>query len=201
MATEDTERWNARYESGDAPVEPEPNAWFVANERHIDRAAAEAAKGGRAPASLDLACGAGGTLLWLARRGWNAAGVDASDAALALASAAAERAKVRSRVRLIQADLDTWRPPADAFDCVTCFNFLDRRLWPSLRLAVRPGGLIAMRTFQTSALRLRPHVNPAYLLKPGELVELILGWGWTLLGTGDQETGETSEAVLAQRPG
>ncbi len=201
MATEDTERWNERYRSGDAPIEPEPNDWLVANGRHFDHAAAEASLNGRVPASLDLACGAGGTLLWLARRGWNATGVDASDAALALARASAEHAKLRSRICLIQADLDTWRPSADAFDCVTCFNFLDRRLWPSLRLAVRPGGLIAMQTFRESVLMLRPHINPAYLLKPGEFVELVLGWGWTLLDTGGPRTGDMSEAVIARRPG
>ncbi len=138
-------------------------------------------------------------MLWLARRGWRATGVDGSDAALALAVAAMP-AEVAGRTRFLCVDLDEWRPTPATFDCVTCFYFLDRQLWPWLRAAVRPGGVLALQTHHRGALAVRPHANPDYLLTPGELAELITGWGWTLLASSDPTTATTSEAVLAQRP-
>ncbi|MFO7632521.1 MAG: class I SAM-dependent methyltransferase [Caldilinea sp.] len=200
MVAEDRTRWNRRYLSGDAPIEPKPNRWLTKHKQVIDYVAAERRKRGAAPASLDVACGAGGTVLWFARRGWRATGVDVSDEALALANTAAERIDVAGCVHLIHADLDTWRPPADAFDCVTCFYFLDRQLWPYLRAAVRPGGVLAMQTHHRGILTVRPKSTLEYLLAPDELIDLVAGWGWTLLATSDPASAATSEAVLAQRP-
>jgi hypothetical protein len=53
-------------------------------------------------------------------------------------------------------DLDEWRPPPAAFDCVTCFYFLSRELWPWLRAAVRPGGVLALQTHHAGVLTVRP---------------------------------------------
>lgn len=200
MTDDDRTRWNQRYRSGDAPVEAKPNRWFAAQEATITRIAAEQHSLGRMPTALDIACGAGGTVLWLAQRGWCAAGVDVSDEALALAQLHAERLQISAHVQWIHADLDAWRPPADAFDCVTCFHFLERRLWPALRAAVRPGGLLAMQTFHRGALHIRPAANPAYLLEKDELLDLVTGWGWTVLAIADAAAAQTTEAVLAQRP-
>ena len=200
MTDDDRIRWNQRYRSGDAPVEARPNRWFTAHTAIIDAVAARRQANGDTPTALDIACGAGGTVLWLAARGWCATGVDGSDAALALAQSHAERMQLSAHVRWVHADLDVWRPPAAAFDCVTCFYFLDRRLWPSLREAVRPGGLLAMQTFHRSAIKIRPAANPAYLLEKDELFDLVAGWGWSVLARADAASAETSEAVLAQRP-
>lgn len=197
MTTADRTRWNERYRSGDAPTEPTPNRWLARHAAVLDRVAAARRASGGAPAALDLACGAGGTVLWLARRGWQATGVDVSDAALALASGAASALALADGVRFLRVDLDEWRPPVAAFDCVTCFYFLDRALWPGLGAAVRPGGLLALQTHHPGVLAVRPSANPAYLLAPGELASLIAGWGWALLAT---DSTATSEAVLAQRP-
>lgn len=139
-------------------------------------------------------------MLWLAARGWCATGVDVSDAALTLAQTHAERLQLSAHVRWIHADLDEWRPPADAYDCVTCFHFLDRRLWPALRRAVRPGGLLAVQTFHRNAIKIRPAANPAHLLEQDELFDLVTGWGWTVLARADAAAAETTEAVLAKRP-
>ena len=198
MAIDDRTRWNQRYRSGDAPRGDRPNRWFAAQHAALDRVAATLAGQHRAPVALDVACGAGGTVLWLAQRGWHATGVDVSDAALALASQAATRAELTDCTHFLHADLDAWRPAPDSFDCITCFFFLERRLWPALREAVRPGGLLAMQTYTTRWLTTRPESNPAFLLAPGELATLVAGWGWTLLTTGDPD--HPIEAVLAQRP-
>lgn len=200
MTDEDRTHWNKRYHCGDAPITPKPNRWLVAHAHLIDGVAAARRHAGETPRSLDIACGAGGSVIWFAQRGWRATGVDVSEQALALADAAAMKMGVSTEVRLVHADLDQWRPPATVFDCVTCFHFLNRQLWPSLRAAVRPGGLLAMLTFHHGLLRIRPDANPAYLLERGELAALIASWGWPLLASGDPTTGDTSEGVLAQCP-
>jgi tellurite methyltransferase len=200
MTDADRTRWNQRYLAGDAPVDTKPNCWLTGYVAALDRVAGARLAQGASPAALDLACGAGGTVLWLAQRGWTATGVDVSDAALALATRAAVQQGVADRVRFLSVDLDDWRPPPAAFDCVTCFYFLSRELWPWLRAAVRPGGLLALQTHHAGVLTVRPSANPDYLLASGELAALIAGWGWTLLATHDPATAATSEAVLAQCP-
>lgn len=200
MSVDDRTRWNQRYRQGDAPVESQPNRWLAAQVDHLDRVAAARQCMAARPSALDLACGAGGTVIWLAQRGWEATGVDVSDAALALAAAAAAQHAGVGHAHFLHVDLDDWHPPVSAFDCVTCFYFLDRRLWPWLRAAVRPGGLLAMQSHHQGVRKLRPHANPAYLLAPGELTALIAAWGWTLLAVRDGTAASTSEAILAQRP-
>lgn len=59
--------------------------------------------------SLDLGCGEGGDVLWLAERGWLASGIDFSRTAVARAEqAAADRGLPPERVHFIAADLADW---------------------------------------------------------------------------------------------
>lgn len=194
MAEIDRLHWEDRYTSGHAPVHAAPNRWLAAQAPYLQLLE----DGAAAPLqALDVACGAGGTLLWLAARGWSVTGVDISAAALALAQHQLAAAGLLDHAVLIEADLDTWRPLAASCDLLTCFNFLDRRLWPSLRAAVRPQGLICFSTYHRGRLIERPHTNPDHLLAPGELAALVSDWGWRLLA---RQHNERSEAVLAQRP-
>jgi len=75
--------------------------------------------------ALDLGCGEGGDVLWLAERGWDATGIDLSTRAVARARAAADELEL-GNARFIAADLSEWaRNPsgvdgaADGFELVT----------------------------------------------------------------------------------
>ena len=195
MTEADRRQWETRYASGNAPIRATVNRWLGA-QGAILAAVADAAT--TPPHALDIACGAGGTLCWLAERGWQVTGVDISASALALAQAQLEAAGLLPRATLLCADLDIWRPRAAAYDLITCCYFLDRRLWPALRAAVRPNGLLCLQTYHTGRLTARPESNPAHLLAPGELAALVAGWGWRLLAA---RTDTTTEAVLGQRVG
>ena len=59
--------------------------------------------------ALDVGCGEGGDVIWLARHGWRVTGADFSANGLALAARHAEEAGVAERV-------DWWRVDARAFD-------------------------------------------------------------------------------------
>jgi SAM-dependent methyltransferase len=90
--------WDKRY-SGEGPVwSGEPNVQLVAE-------AADLAPG----TALDVGCGEGGDVIWLARRGWTVTGADFSAAGLARAARLAAEAGVEGRT-------DWWRVDAREFD-------------------------------------------------------------------------------------
>lgn len=68
--------------------------------------------------ALDVGCGAGAEVIWLASHGWQATGADISSGALARAAERAARSGVADRVRWVEADLTVWTPGA-RFDLVT----------------------------------------------------------------------------------
>lgn len=129
--------------------------------------------GGRA---LDLACGRGQNSIWLARHGYTTLGVDVSGVALGAARAAAARVGVWRHTLFVQADLDSWRPPAGIFDLVAVFRFLDRELYEPLKECVRPDGLLFYETRHEGILERLPGANPAYLLRRDELRQAFSGW-------------------------
>ena len=69
--------------------------------------------------ALDLGCGEGGDVVWLAQNGWDATGVDISTTATVRAADAAHAAGIPDeRIHFEAADLATWAP-AGTYDLVT----------------------------------------------------------------------------------
>jgi SAM-dependent methyltransferase len=97
--------------------------------------------------ALDVGCGEGGDVLWLAGRGWHATGLDWSAVALERAAEHAAAAGLTDRVEWVQGDVDSWQPPHASFDLVTA-HFLHPtadqrgRLVARLADAVAPGGTL-----------------------------------------------------------
>ena len=198
MTNADRTRWNQRYTQETGPGAM-PNRWLVEAAPWLSALEAAAADQGRVPAALDIACGVGGAVHWLAERGWHATGVDLSDVALATARSRAQALGIGARCTFVCADLDGWRPPVQAFELCTCFYFLERALWPALLAAVQPGGLVIWRTFDRRRLVERPATNPAHLLDPGELEAYVQAAGWALLKAERAADGFTS-GVIARKP-
>ena len=75
---------------------------------NVNAALADAAEHLIPGSVLDLGCGEGADVLWLAQRGWRAVGVDISQAAIVRARAAAEAADLgEDRAAFVRADLTT----------------------------------------------------------------------------------------------
>jgi SAM-dependent methyltransferase len=59
------------------------------------------------------------------------------------------------------------------YDFILVVHYLHRPLFPALRRALKPGGVLIYETFtEAQAARGRP-TNPLFLLKPGELSGLV----------------------------
>jgi SAM-dependent methyltransferase len=169
MSLADRERWNRKYAAGN------PNAAFAPDRLLLEHA--HLLPGGGM--ALDVACGVAHNAMYLARRGYEVVAVDASLAGLRHARAALAAEPLP--VHLVAADLEQLALPADCFDVVIVFRFLDRALVPRLKTALAPGGLLIYETFNTN----RPGMNPAYLLRPGELAAMYA----------DFETVETNDTA------
>jgi tellurite methyltransferase len=79
------------------------------------------------------------------------------------------------RVEAQVLDLET-DPPPDlpfGFDAILVLNYLHRPLLPALRAAVKPGGRIFYETFTTRQAERGHPKNPDFLLRDGELAELL----------------------------
>ncbi|CAA6821073.1 MAG: Methyltransferase type 11, partial [uncultured Thiotrichaceae bacterium] len=130
---------------------------------------------------LDIACGAGRDMVYLAQQGWQMTGVDRSEDALQRVAVLAQHSGVA--VETVQCDLETGDDPftmfsGEGFDLVSVARYLHRPLLPYLKKLLKPGGVIIYQTFMPGCENTqvgRPR-NPAFLLKPGELSEVFTGY-------------------------
>jgi SAM-dependent methyltransferase len=115
---------------------------------------------------LDVACGHGRHAHWLAQAGHHVTAVD-RDAALL--------APLRGFAHTVVADLEAgpWPLPGAVFDAVLVTNYLWRPLFPALKDAVGPGGLLIYETFAQAQAALGRPRRPEFLLRPGELIDLL----------------------------
>ena len=115
---------------------------------------------------LDVACGHGRHSRWLAAAGHRVTAVDREADLLAPLAGLAETV-------LADLEADAWPLPGRTFDAVLVTNYLWRPLWPSLKAAVAPGGLMIYETFAQAHAALGRPRRPEFLLRPGELVEVL----------------------------
>jgi tellurite methyltransferase len=169
-----------------------PSSPFV-----IQWAPRAAAFAGPNPRALDLAMGQGRHVDALARAGFRVFGVDRS--LDAVRAAMARPAAATGRVRGWCADATTWRFPARWFDVVLVTRFLERGLFPAIREAVVPGGLVMYETFTRHQLAHgRGPTSPHHLLEPGELPRLLEGF--EILHSVEQLEPDALATVVARRP-
>ena len=119
---------------------------------------------------LDVACGSGRHVRWLAAAGHRVTAVDRDDALVA------PLAGLPGVERAVVADLEGAPWPFDGlrFDAVLVTNYLWRALWPALVDAVAPGGLLIYETFTQAHAALGRPRRPEFLLRTGELLERLL---------------------------
>lgn len=117
---------------------------------------------------LDVACGAGRHMHWLAGLGHQVTGVDRNAEALALAAAAGQT---------VLADIENgpWPFAGQTFDAVVVTHYLWRPLLPTLVQSLAEGGVLIYETFTAGNETVGKPSRPEFLLQPGELLRATSG--------------------------
>jgi SAM-dependent methyltransferase len=119
---------------------------------------------------LDVACGHGRHVHWLGGAGHQGTAIDRDPALLA---------PLAGLATTLAADLeaDPWPLPGRRFDAVVVTNYLWRALFPALKAAVAPGGLLIYETFAQAQAALGRPRRPEFLLRPAELIDVLRDGG------------------------
>ncbi len=115
---------------------------------------------------LDLACGGGRHARIFLARGLQVVAVDRAPQQIPGA-------------RFVQADLEDgspWPLAGERFEGIVVANYLHRPLFARIREALAPGGVLIYETFMAGNERFGKPSNPAFLLRPGELLEAFGDW-------------------------
>ncbi len=117
---------------------------------------------------LDVACGSGRHVRWLAGQGFAPAALDRDAEALRALQGIAE---------IIVADIEggPWPLAGRRFDALVVTNYLWRPLWPHLREALADGGVLLYETFAEGNQTVGKPSRADFLLRPGELLTLCDG--------------------------
>lgn len=119
--------------------------------------------------ALDVACGSGRNLRWLAQAGWQVTGVDRDTAATS---------GLQSLAKIVDADIEhaPWPLQQQQFDLVVVCNYLWRPLFDTIQAAVKPGGWLIWETFADGQQTIGRPSRPDFLLQRGELLRVCAGW-------------------------
>jgi SAM-dependent methyltransferase len=122
-------------------------------------------EGGRV---LDLACGRGRHTRLLAELGYSVEAVDRDPLAQEILQGID-----RVHVRIADLEEGPWPYHTEVFDGMVVTNYLYRPQLPALLKLVAPQGVFIYETFMAGNERFGKPSNPAFLLRSGELLELV----------------------------
>ncbi|KMP10805.1 hypothetical protein UR09_02200 [Candidatus Nitromaritima sp. SCGC AAA799-A02] len=164
MSLKDKEKWDAKYGVPQYLTGKEPCQWLQDNSDLLT---------GEKGRALDIAAGEGRNAVFAAQRGYDTLAIDVSSAGLDKARALAGEKRTQIETQVV--DLDHWQFEKNEFDLVLCFNFLDRRIFPKIRDALKPGGLVFYETFSVDHLKYSDFKRE-WLLEHNELLNVFSGY-------------------------
>lgn len=135
--------WNERYDRAEFVYGTKPNTFLVEQVELLSGPI------------LSLAEGEGRNAVFLATRGFDVLGVDASSVGLAKAEKLAASRGVTIRTEV--ADLANYTPPAQNFGAVVSIfahlpSALRQRLYPLVARSLKPGGVIVLEAYSKAQL-------------------------------------------------
>ena len=143
-----------------APLQPEgiPSPWICHYAKLIR-------SGGQV---LDLACGSGRHVRWLAANNWRVNAVDRDATALA---GLQQLSNVSTKIADLENDI--WPYGDHRFDGIVVSRYLHRPLLPRLIESLHVGGVLIYETFMEGNERFGRPKNPNFLLRSNELLEVF----------------------------
>ncbi len=153
---EDKIRWNEKHKEQEINVEPSSIIKDYALLANVGVA-------------LDVACGSGRNTHYLADLGFSVDAVDISDHALT-------KIKKSAMITKIEADLDKYNLAPNKYDLIVNINYLNRRLMPQIKDALKDGGVLIFESFMVAYGDYNlPTANVEYLLRKNELLHSFIG--------------------------
>jgi tellurite methyltransferase len=181
--------WNERYKNG-SHTGDEPHPLVVQF--------ASALTPGRA---LDLASGPGRNAIWLAEHGWQVTAVDSSTVAIDMLRQRSAEKDFTIDARLADLERHEFTIEPKSYDLIVVCNYLQRDLFPMIREGTKIGGVvIGIIAMVDDDPNVKP-MNPAYLLRPGELRREFAGWDlvFDIEGNPSARGSRTTAQIVAKR--
>ena len=183
----------------------------------IEQLADLADTGNHTKLGLDIACGSGRDMVFLAQQGWNMHGIDYQPEALRRSQRIAANNDVS--IQCFQQDLENIAGINDKtticelalkqlhynglprqFDLISVCRYLHRPLMPFISALLKPGGIIIYQTFMQGCEKISSPKNPNFLLASGELVDSFNGFTVLKDDILHLKDGRPMSAFIAQKP-
>jgi SAM-dependent methyltransferase len=144
--------------------------------------------------ALDLACGGGRHARLLAALGHPVVALDRDPQALARVGQGAAGQGIATIEYDLEAPGAAWPFAPGRFAGIVVTNYLHRPLLPQLALALAPGGVLVYETFAQGNEVFGKPSNPAFLLAPGELLDMARQAGLRVIAYEDGTTAQPRAA-------
>lgn len=148
---------------------------------------------------LDLACGSGRAMVWLAERGYQTQGIDRQPEALSLGEELAASRAVDCEFR--SGDLRNLALiPPGPWAVVLNFRYLQRNLLALVPQMLKPAGVALVQTFR-DVPGYQGHPHPKHRLSPGELLRFFPTSSFEVLAheSGFDTDGRPVAGIVARR--
>lgn len=143
-------------------------------------------------AVLDLACGSGRHARHLAALGHEVVAVDRDATALAAASGPG----ITTSAIDLEEEGAVWSFGPHRFAGIVVTNYLHRPLFAHMLASLAPNGVLIYETFADGNAQFGKPSNPAFLLRPGELLELAREHGLRVVAFEDGVITEPKAAMV-----
>lgn len=156
---------------------------------------------------LDIGCGSGRDMVYLAKNGWEMHGIDYQKEALQRSQLLAHNNQLN--IHCYQQDLEKNARPFEqlhpqglprSFDLITVCRYLHRPLLANLKALLNPGGYIIYQTFMQGCEKISSPKNPNFLLKENELKHYFEDFTLINNEVVHLPDGRPFSAFIAQRP-
>lgn len=158
MAQKDEIKWNKKYQETPSLLERKKISSKLEN-------IVEKIEETKNKKALDIASGAGRNSIYLANKGFKVEALDISSVALE-----SLKSKAYKNISCKLVDLDNYDIAKNSYDLIVMTNFLDRKLIPKLKDALKKDAILFIETYMEDEINEKPTTNSGFLLKKEELL-------------------------------
>lgn len=151
--------------------------------------------------ALDVAMGKGRNAIYLASHGFEVAGLERDEESIRICRDEANKAGVHIDTRHTDLEnLESYQIESSAYNVVICFYYLQRNLFPRIKDALKPGGIILYETFLIDQHIKTGHPKRReYCFEHNELLKLFPDFRILFYREGQDSKGTYKASLVAQK--